>query len=418
MNVNLRFVSRLCWFCSIGVFATFSFSGVVQAQQRGGQAAHVAAIDRIAALRSGTLLVWESGSPGLLGWDAIHDSLATDFPDLRILFQLVQPQNLMDELSKARSQGALPDVVFVDNWNQGGPLISQQSVMEMMGRSRFSPSHGWWFLMRDGKNQAMATAFLQWLGNDPHWKAPQFSTAGMTQVDRGLITSAVARAVSSLAGGSESSAALDPDAFRFATSSWGTDCGSINEMANPALRFIGGNGRTAFAALTTEAKSSGGRVACGGLMDSFLVLRKLNDRWKVLLLMPDVSLPQAVSFGENIDLLSLSTKKGMTPAAPILLEPQDGEQQTRFPKQDISWQQDNPRPAAYVVESRFGQPGGAAASYGPSMIYFVDPAQYVDVVKMPMPFGVGKQPHRWRVWAVGKDGQIALSEWRTVNFTN
>jgi hypothetical protein len=52
------------------------------------------------------------------------------------------------------------------------------------------------------------------------------------------------------------------------------------------------------------------------------------------------------------------------------------------------------------------------------MIYFVDPAQYVDVVKMPMPFGVGKQPHRWRVWAVGKDGQIALSEWRTVNFTN
>ena len=37
---------------------------------------------------------------------------------------------------------------------------------------------------------------------------------------------------------------------------------------------------------------------------------------------------------------------------------------------------------------------------------------------MPMPFGQGMQPHRWRVWAIGKDGQMALSEWRTVNFTN
>ncbi len=418
MNDKLRFVSLRCRFFSIGILASLLSTGVVRAQQRSGQSAHVAAGDKVAALRSGTLLVWESGRSDFLGWDAIHDSLATDFPGLRILFRLVEPQNLMDELAKAQAQGALPDAVFVDNWGQGGPLIAQQSVMEMMGHSRFSPSRGWWFLMRGGKNQAMAVAFLRWLEDNPHWKAPQFSTAGMTRGDREEITVAAARAVSSLAGGMESSVVLDPDAIRFAASNWGTYCGSIDEMANPALRFIGGNGRTAFAALTSEAKSSGGRVSCGGLMDSFLVLRKHSDRWKVLLLIPEVSLPQAVSFGENFDLLGFSPAKGMAPVAPILLSPKDGEQQTRFPKQDISWQQSATRPAAYVVEARFGQSGGADTSYGPSMIYFVDPANYGDVVRMPMPFGVGKQPHRWRVWAVGKDGQVALSEWRTVNFTN
>jgi hypothetical protein len=348
----------------------------------------------------------------------IHAGLRVDFPGLRVFFRLVQPQDLMSELARAGEQGGLPDVLFVDNWNQGGPLIAKPSAMEMMGRSRFSPSRGWWFLMRDGTNPAAGTAFLHWLEGDPHWTAPPFSKVGMTRADGEQSAAVAVRAVSGVTGELAGSPLLDPDAVHFTAANWGTLCGSIGKRTNPKLRFLAGNGRIAFASLTSEAKSAGGQAACGGLMNSFVLLRKRSGGWKVLLLMPSVSLPQAVSFGDNFNSLSLSVAKGISPAAPVLLAPHDGEPQTRFPKQDISWQQGSTRPAAYVVEVRVGQPGGADASYGSSMIYFADPAQYGDVVQMPMPFGVGQQPHRWRVWAVGKDGQIALSEWRTVNFTN
>lgn len=34
------------------------------------------------------------------------------------------------------------------------------------------------------------------------------------------------------------------------------------------------------------------------------------------------------------------------------------------------------------------------------------------------PFGVGRQPHRWRIWAVSARGDVARSEWRTLFYTN
>jgi hypothetical protein len=134
--------------------------------------------------------------------------------------------------------------------------------------------------------------------------------------------------------------------------------------------------------------------------------------------MPEVSLPQAVSFADNFQRLNLAPSPAAAPAIPILLAPYDGAPQTRFPKQEISWQQPLERPAAYIVESRAGVPKNGDVDYGPSMIYLVNPKLYGDIVRIPMPFGVGKQPHRWRICAIGQDGQVALSEWRTVDFTN
>jgi hypothetical protein len=374
--------------------------------------------DPLSSLRAGSLVVWEAGSPQLLDWGEIRAQLAADFPGLRVLFRLVQPQQLMDELAKAQTEGSAPDAVFVDNWTQGGALIAQQHVIEMMGRSRFSPSRGWWFLMREGQYRETATAFLHWLEDDPHWIAPPFSTVGLNAADRPEIAAAAVLAVSSLGSGSAATSIADTDAISFSTQGWGTYCGSVTGMANPQVRFLAGNGRLAFAALTSEAGSTGGKTDCGGLMQSFVVLRKHSDGWKVLLLMPSVSLAQATSFGDNFSRLGLTPANGTPPAPPTLLSPYDGEPQTRFPKQQISWRQNSIRPAAYVVESRFGVAEGGFVEYGPSTINFVDPAQYGDVVRMPMPFGVGMQPHRWRVWAIGKDGEVALSEWRTVDFTN
>jgi len=370
-----------------------------------------------ASLRTGTLTVWESGNASLLGWDAIQAALAADFPRLRVTFRLVDAQIFVAELASARAQGSLPDVVFVDNHSQVVTMIAQQSVVHMIGQPRFEPSRGWWFLMQQGAHPAAASAFLLWLEDDPHRKAPPYSTVGLTQADKAKTSQVASNAVLAISRQKRNHPEMDKDAADF-DSFWGTDCANSAEMVRPTVKFLYGNRRIAFAALATEAKSDGGKVACGGLVHSFLVLRKRNDVWKVLLLRQSVSLPQAVSMADNFNRLGLSPGKGVTPAAPALLAPYDGEKQIRFPKQDMSWQQTAIKPAAYLVESQYGNPRDDLEHWSAPAITFVDPSQYGDVVRMLEPFGQGMQPHRWRVWAVGKDGQIALSEWRTVNFTN
>lgn len=375
--------------------------------------------EELASLCSGQLTVWESGSGVLLGWATIQRALKVDFPELRVNFRVVDPKAFIGDLAAAKGNGTLPDVVFVDNWGQGAPLIAQQKVVEMMGQARFWPANGWWFQMSAGAHQAAATAFLRWLEDSPHWQSPPMSAEGMTDLDKKQVTSAAFLAVAGMAGGGATDSVMDPDAAKLYPLSWGPACGQISRMSFPVTRFLFGNGRLAYAAVSSEARSTGGNVECSGAMYSFLVLRKGYEGWKVLLLMPRVSLEDAVRLADRFDQLGLATSsEGYAPYAPQLLSPFDWERQTRNPKQYVSWQQDEPRPVAYAVESSFGYPPVGATTYSPSRIDVVAAIDFGDIVRIPEPFGQGVQPHRWRVWAIGKDGQVALSEWRTVQFTN
>lgn len=405
--------SRLRWF---GVPLCLLLCGFAVGQQRAPGMVGTA-VAEFESLRAGELTVWESGSGVYLGWATIQNALKADFPDLQVNFRVVDPDHFVAEVAAAKEHGTLPDVVFVDNWRQGGPLIAQQRVVEMMGPARFW-SNGWWFQMSVGAHQATAMAFLRWLEDSPHWRAPQMSTNGMTELDNQQVASASLLAVAGMAGGGALDSVMDPDAARVSTLSWGTACGRISRMSFPVTRFLFGNGRLAYVAVSSEARSTGGSVECSGAMYSFLVLRKGYEGWKVLLVMPRVSLEQAVGLARQFDQLGLVTADGYAPDAPQLLSPFDGERQTRFPKDYVSWQQDVRRPVAYIVESRFGMPSSDLATYSPSRITVVAAVDYGDIVRMPEPFGQGMQPHRWRVWAIGKDGEVALSEWRTVQFTN
>jgi hypothetical protein len=410
---------RLQWF-GVPLFLFICLLGAGQQPRSAGAKPEMAGWpnEELASLRSGELTVWESGTGVLLGWATIQNALKADFPELRVNFRVVDPKGFIGDLAAAKGNGTLPDVVFVDNWGQGAPLIVQQRVVEMMGRARFSPSNGWWFQMSAGAHQATATAFLRWLEDSPHWQSPAMSTDGLTESDKQRVTSAALLAVAGMAGGGVADSVMDPDAAGLLTLSWGSACGRISRMSFPVTRFLFGNGRLAYAAVSSEARSTGGSVECSGVMYSFLVLRKGYEGWKVLLVMPRVSLEQAVSVADQFDQLGLVTAESYAPAAPQLLSPFDGERQTRFPKQYASWQQDVPRPVAYAVESSYGMLSGSAITYSPSRIAIVAAVDYGDIVRIPEPFGQGVQPHRWRVWAIGSDGQVAVSEWRTVNFTN
>jgi hypothetical protein len=374
------------------------------------------ATDQFESLHTGELTVWESGSGVLLGWATIQNALKADFPDLQVNFRVVDPDHFVAEVAAAKEHGTLPDVAFVDNWRQGGPLVAQQRVVEMMGHARFW-ANGWWFQIGAGAHLDMARAFLRWLEDSPHWRAPRMSTNGMTELDNRQVTSASLLAVAGMAGGGSLDSVMDPDASNHFALSWGTACGPISRMSFPAIRFIYGNGRIAYAAVASEASSTGS-AQCSGVMYTFLVLRKRQEGWKILLITPHVTLEMAVSSAYQINQLGLETPERIAPYSPLLLSPSDGERETRYPKEYLSWQQIMPRPAAYAVEWSFGMPSGDLASFSPSTIAVFPAIDYGDAVRIPMPFGIGKQPHRWRIWAIGKDGQVGLSEWRTIDFTN
>ncbi len=404
---------RLRWF-GVPLVSLFCLFAVGQQRAPGmvGSAG-----DEFESLRTGELTVWESGSGVLLGWATIQNALRADFPDLQVNFRVVDPDELIGETTAAKQSKTLPDVVFVDNWRQGAPLVAQQKVVEMMGHARFLAS-GWWFQMSEGAHPATAQAFLRWLEDNPHWQPPRLSADGMTGPDQQQANSAALLAVAAVAAAGAMDPAMDPDALKLFTFGWGTACGKISRMSFPVTRFLFGNGRLAYAAVASEAISAGGSVQCSGLIYTFMVLRKRQEGWKAMLLTPRVTLEQAAGFARQFDQLHLATAEGYAPDAPELLLPFDGGQQTRTPKEYMSWRQDVPRPAAYAVEWSFGQRSGELASYSPSTISIYAAIDYGNIVRIPEPFGIGVQPHRWRVWAIGKDGQVALSDWRTVNFTN
>jgi len=84
----------------------------------------------------------------------------------------------------------------------------------------------------------------------------------------------------------------------------------------------------------------------------------------------------------------------------------------------VSWKY---RDAAFsLVEWQFSR--GTGEDWEGSGFAFVpanagtqsDPAS----ITIRAPFGVGRQPHRWRIWVVSARGDVARSEWRTLFYTD
>ena len=106
---------------------------------------------------------------------------------------------------------------------------------------------------------------------------------------------------------------------------------------------------------------------------------------------------------------------------PVIMTPDDGATATRLPPASrpmVSWKN---RDAAFsLVEWQFGR--GRGEDWEGSGFAFVpanagtrsDPAS----LTIRAPFGVGRQPHRWRIWALSARGDVARSEWRTLFYTN
>jgi hypothetical protein len=329
-------------------------------------------------------------------------------------FKILDRDEFVRIFRSSQSDASYPDVAFVDNYSELRPLMNNNAVVKMWGQPRnavvkmWGPS-GWWVIFRQAKNFEIGKAFMLWLSQSPQWRPTRVSTASISPADIAVVQAISKEAVQDYAGMNRQSllSIMDPEASRF------DDFGDrIQTLQNvePLLTF--GTSRLAFVLL---AEVGQGEKAFG-MAHSAVILRKLGNSWKVLLFLPDRSLPDIEGLLGTFDRLGLGEGPAEEVPKVTLLAPADHARLERFPRSDIEWAPVDPNLAAYVIESQFGQL--RREYWSQSAVKVVWPIPNESSIRMEMPFGAGKQPHRWRVWAIDKSGNISTSDWRVIDFTN
>lgn len=130
----------------------------------------------------------------------------------------------------------------------------------------------------------------------------------------------------------------------------------------------------------------------------------------------DGALPNLEGVLRSFDRLSL--QDGPLETVPIvkLLIPADHARIARYPRSELEWEAVDSHLSTYLVESQFCQPG--RIDWSLSQIKLISPKRGEQMVRVEIPFGVGQQPHRWRIWAISRAGDVSISDWRTIDFTN
>ena len=288
------------------------------------------------------------------------------------------------------------------------PLMNNNAVMKMWGQPRLE-SYGWWVIFRQAKNLETSKAFILWLSQSPQWRPTRVSPVSISPADIAVVQAISKEAVQDFAGMNPRSllSIMDPEASHF------DDFGDrIQTLQNiePLLTF--GNSRLAFVLL---AEVGQGEKAFG-MAHSAVILRKLGNSWKVLLFLPNRSLPDIEGLLGKFDRVGLD--EGPADAVPkvTLLAPADHVRIARYPRSDIEWSPVDANLARMSLRANLVNLGANIGHRAQSKLFALIP--YESSIRMEMPFGAGKQPHRWRVWAIYKNGNISTSDWRVIDFTN
>jgi hypothetical protein len=347
-------------------------------------------------------------------WVILQREFKRDFPDFDLDFKILDRDEFVRILHSSQPDVTYPDVAFVDNLSELRPLMNNNAVLKMWGQPRnavgkmWGPG-GWWVTFRQAKNFEIGKAFMLWLSQSPQWRPMRVSTASISPADIAVVQALSREAVQDFAGMNPQSllSIMDPEASHFDDFGGGIQ---TLQVVEPLLTF--GNSRLAFVLV---AEIGQGEKAFG-LAHSAVVLRKLGNSWKVLLFLPDRSLPDIEDLLRDFDRLGIDEGPPDVVPKVTLLAPADHARLERYPRSDIEWTPVDSNVAAYVIESQFRQL--RREYWSQSAIKVVLPIPNESSIRMEMPFGIGKQPHRWRVWAINKSGIVSTSDWRVIDFTN
>jgi hypothetical protein len=405
---------------SLGIIVSLLTAHGANCQESNAPAQLVRA-NELAALQRGTLEVWvpqdvvmgRMGEPNVrvtvtYKWPTLLDDFKRDFPDFDLRFKILGRDDFARAFHSTERNPVYPDVAFLDNRSERGPLMKNDAVISMLGRSRFD-YNGWWTILRGTKNLEAGRALMLWLSQSPHWQPWKARTAAMPPEDAAAVQSIAKEAVRSYeyTDAHSLSSLTDQEASHF---NW--ESPPVRTIAGMDRLMIFGNSSLAFVLLSTVSEAEN----AFGMSHSALVIRKVDDRWKVLLILRE-SLPHLEALLKSFDNLGLRDGQAESPIPKVtLMKPADHAQIPRFPQFDLEWESLDTRVAAYLIEYQLGQPEREFWSISNIKFMRAPLGQFSITTKIP--FGIGHQPHRWRIWAIGGTGAVSTSDWRTVDFTN
>jgi hypothetical protein len=386
-----------------------------------------------AGLQQGELEVWVpksyfrwayAGPPSLetYPWATLLNEFNRDFPKVKLRFKILEREEFLRVFHSTELKSHYPDMAFVDNWREVDPLISSGAVIRAGGNSCIRyPFSGWWLWFPHSKNVGTGQAFSLWLSRSPHWKPWMVGSAAMSQNDTAAVQAVSKEVVKDVALGDSHSLSANMDREAWPFDPWGVPTNKVGSIG-PLITF--GNSRLAFVLMSRFIPGE----RSFGMYYSALVLRKVDNLWKVLLYLPG-SLPNLEYYLKAFDRMELKNGQPEAIAQVSLVSPVDHARITRFPNGELEWKPLDPSPAAYVVESRAAQPAQdfwrAPNSIlvwswrdTSSILVLVSPSRGESLIRTFIPFGGGQQPCRWRVWAISGTGVVSISDWRTVDFTN
>jgi hypothetical protein len=323
------------------------------------------------------------------------------------------------EIAKGQESVPVLDVAFIDNARELDPLVARRVVRTMIGEDRFG-SWGWWVTFDTAKHNPRAEAFLRWLSRSPTWKPMSMKTNALSwrsaRQAEGLALEAISCAwiddVACLWRLSEPRAASRVSIPQFNNIA---DLQYVVSEVRPLLTF----GTSSLAIVVVSALISGDEVY--GLSHSAVVATNADGAWKALLLLTE-ALPYLEEDLAAFDDAGITGVAEHPPSIVEVVRPSNGARLLRFPSPTLEWIGSGSGVVLYVIEHEYSE---GFSTWNPSYIYPVGPTSHAvnagrgrPRIQLPAPFGVGAQPHRWRVWAIGEGARVSINEWRTIHFMN
>ena len=367
----------------------------------------------LTAMQSGRIVVWISDRAGSYS-RAVAASFATDFPNATLVERDIPQDDFVRQVTSKSPDEPAPDVAFIDNYRELQPLLESNVVLSAWGTSRF-PTNGWWVIFKNTPHLAKAKAFVRWLNRAPGWQ-PRAATDALSTQARKAVQKAAVSAFHAMMSADHARLEnlLDRDAAsrRFVP----IDAHARFSHITPILTF--GNGRIAFVMLSAV----GAGDSFYGLRQMIFIFRNQGDGWRILQMDPNARVP-IVNPSELPPLLRVFDSRIFhertepPPPSAVLVEPADRAVLARFPRPYIAWRSAGTTDATYIVESQYWDPAGEG-NWSVSRLTFADRSRGGEPFRQRAPFGVGKQPHQWRIWTLVPSGAVSVSTWRTVLFSN
>jgi hypothetical protein len=362
-------------------------------------------------LYEGEMNLWISSRPGQFSSQIVQE-FHQDFPAFNLREKNFSPDAFSGAISENAKDESYPDIAFIGNYRELQPLLAAKVVWLDWGqKGRFENADGWWVIFKGAKHIDQARAFLRWLSRSPHWYPKRVKNTRLSEPQIQAIQRIAFEALHRILAGDAAGLdlLLDKDAARFRLPRVPESFELVD--VKPLLTF--GNARIAF--VIVAAFGSGDELY--GVSHWAFILRNDGGDWRTLY--PGaVVLQQAEELFRTFDEKMTSDGKSPAPPKADLVGPRDKASFPRFPiGPTIEWTVASGTGLSFIVESQFGQPGDKE-SWSQSYLKFVDVPETQQAFAITAPFGVGAQPHRWRIWTLNQSGGISISDWREIDFTN